>query len=191
MSKLTDFYSGVGPDSEGRMLEEILQWGDDRLEFAHDYIQWLFPLREPSNFNPDAPILTDEDIALWKANPVLSENMLRAFRVWLGFLGLEVEENEVTTVMSETCAIIGTRYTVQPAEWFNDHKVIWRYPNHNWLRITRVLRSMKSIGTWNLIAAADAFFKCLEQLHKEEGFVSEDSFMYWQEAWSITTKSQP
>lgn len=175
MSKLTDFYSGNGTDSEGRMLEEILQWGDDRLEFAHDYIQWLFPLREPSNFNPDAPILTDEDIALWQANPVLSENMLRAFRVYLHFLGLEYDE----------------LFTVKPAEWFADRRVIWRYPNHNWLRITRVISSLKAIGTPSLVIAADAFFECLTRLHKEDGYVSENSFTYWQEAWSTTTKLQP
>jgi hypothetical protein len=61
MSQLLDFYRGTQLDSSGRMLHEIWDWTDDDLEAIHDFIQWLFPLPEPSQFNPDAPLLTPED----------------------------------------------------------------------------------------------------------------------------------
>src|SRR6266571_4801991 len=41
------YYSG-GPDAGGRMLAEILAWNDERLEAVHDFIQWVFPTRQPS-----------------------------------------------------------------------------------------------------------------------------------------------
>lgn len=172
MSKLTDFYSGVGEDCEGRLLEDILQWGPARLEFGHTYIQWVFPLREFSNFNPDAPLLTDEDIQLFKANPVMQENLLRSFKVYLNFLGLEV--------------ILGDYHKVQKAPHFEEEcRGLFRQANHNWLRITRVITCLKTIGTPMLVDAADAFYLCLRKLHEEEGLVSENSFTYWTQACSI------
>lgn len=38
----------------------IVQKSDEWLAATHDYIQWLFPLPERSQFNPHAPILTNE-----------------------------------------------------------------------------------------------------------------------------------
>ena len=55
------FYSGA-EDSARRTLAEILQWDDDRLEMVHDYIQWVFPTRQPSGVNPLAPTVTDDTV---------------------------------------------------------------------------------------------------------------------------------
>src|SRR5262245_840829 len=71
MSRLVDFYRGAGTDTGGRQLAEIWAWGDDDLEAVHDFIQWLFPLPEPSRFNPDAPRLTEADIATFRGDPLL------------------------------------------------------------------------------------------------------------------------
>ena len=49
------FYGSGGTDHAGRTLEEILAWDDRHLEEVHDYIQWLFPLEEPSRANPCTP----------------------------------------------------------------------------------------------------------------------------------------
>lgn len=54
-----DFYLGTGTDHRGRTLWQIVQKSDAWIEETHDYIQWLFPLSEPSQFNPHAPILTE------------------------------------------------------------------------------------------------------------------------------------
>ena len=50
-SALITFYRGSGTDHAGRRIDEILSWDDAALESVHDYIQWLFPLDEPSRFN--------------------------------------------------------------------------------------------------------------------------------------------
>ncbi len=151
MSCLTDFYDG-GQDCEGRTLWYILAQNDSYLEFGHDWVQWLFPLPEPSNFNPDAPILTEDDIKLFYANPKLQENLRQSFNRFITFLGMD-----------------NGSY----------NKVIFSFPNHNWFRITRVLRSLSLLG---LKDEAQAFFMSLKHIHEKEGQVSDNSFSYWEEA---------
>jgi hypothetical protein len=50
-SKLINFYLGNECDHRGRNIIAIWQWNNEQLETVHDYIQWLFPLKEKSAFN--------------------------------------------------------------------------------------------------------------------------------------------
>ncbi len=59
---ITAFLEGEGPDAYGRTLFDVLAMDNAALERNHDFIQWLFPLREPSRAVPDAPVLTDADV---------------------------------------------------------------------------------------------------------------------------------
>lgn len=59
---ITAFLEGEGPDARGRTLFDVLAMDNGALEQTHDYIQWLFPLREPSGAVPDAPVLTDAEV---------------------------------------------------------------------------------------------------------------------------------
>jgi len=79
MSRLVAFYRGQGTDTEGRTLAEVWQWSDRRLEDVHDFIQWLFPLTEAGRFNPNAPLVTQEDIATFAGDEQLRTNLLRSF----------------------------------------------------------------------------------------------------------------
>lgn len=151
MSKITDFYEGIGKDCEDRSLWYILGQNDSYLEFSHDLIQWLFPLKESSNFNPDAPIITDEDVQLFHSNPKLQENLRHALARFKLFLGMNDG---------------------------NFNRSIFEFPNHNWLRITRCLKSLKLLG---LGKEADEFFRELTKIH-QQGYVSENSYSYWVEA---------
>lgn len=78
-ARLTGFLSGDSPDSEGRLLNDILRWPDERLERIHDFIQWMFPLTEPSPVNPQAPVLDAETIAEILAQPQLQANVRRSY----------------------------------------------------------------------------------------------------------------
>ena len=40
----------------------MLAFDDEQLEDVHDYVQWLFPVPEPSAAEPDSPVLTPADI---------------------------------------------------------------------------------------------------------------------------------
>ncbi|MEY4554995.1 MAG: hypothetical protein RL093_114 [Pseudomonadota bacterium] len=56
------FLEGEGTDARGRSVFDVLAMNDVALERTHDFIQWLFPLPEPSAAVPDSPVLTPGDI---------------------------------------------------------------------------------------------------------------------------------
>jgi hypothetical protein len=97
-TRVIGFYSGEEPDHRGRYLHEIQQWTDAQLEAVHDFIQWLFPLPEPSGFNAAAPILTRESIQEFRTGPELQQKLRVSFLRMMGFYGLEARSGEQITV---------------------------------------------------------------------------------------------
>lgn len=61
-SLIVSFLEGEGTDARGRTLFDVLAMNDVALEHTHDFIQWLFPLPEPSAAVPDSPVLTPDDV---------------------------------------------------------------------------------------------------------------------------------
>jgi hypothetical protein len=164
-SQLLDFYRREGTDSRGRRLEDIWTWGDDRLERVHNYIQWLFPLPEPSRFNAEAPLLREDDIAAFRDDPLLQANLRKSLARILTFLGLTWDENEQV--------VEGPNLAFRSGD-------VWAYPNHNWLRITRILRSLRLLG---LEKESEALYGRLEAFYRRGTFsISADTFQYWTEA---------
>ncbi|MFM7524703.1 MAG: opioid growth factor receptor-related protein [Betaproteobacteria bacterium] len=45
------FLEGSGTDTDSRRLSDIWQFDDDEIDYTHDFIQWMFPLREASGAN--------------------------------------------------------------------------------------------------------------------------------------------
>ncbi len=109
-SKVIGFYKGLSPDSEGRMLIDIQKWNFDKLEDIHDYIQWLFPLTKESCYNPNAPILSTEDIAEFKISETIRTNLIVSFDLLLSFYGFITEKNSsqiiITSQTSKTSTIL-------------------------------------------------------------------------------------
>lgn len=68
-SPLVEFYLGHSTAGVGWHADIVGRWTDEEWEMHHEFIQWLFPLKTPSAFNPDAPLLTDEDIEEFKNRP--------------------------------------------------------------------------------------------------------------------------
>ena len=77
-TRLAAFLTGDGRDHAGRTFEDVLAFDDGALERRHDFIQWLFPLPEPSLAVPGAPVLTPDDIAALKASPKAQARMRQA-----------------------------------------------------------------------------------------------------------------
>lgn len=138
-------------------IKDIWEWNFDKLEYNHDYIQYLFPLTEISMFNPEAPTLIEEDIQYFKDN--LRENLIISAKVFCNFLGITIDG--------------------QKADNFLERRFLFEKTNHNWLRITRMLKSLSILGCEDI---SKKIFSLLEYLHKQEGLVSGNSFKYWEEA---------
>ena len=169
--RLVSFYAGVTPDDSGRYLRDIHIWPDERLERTHDYIQWLFPLRDRSGFNATAPVLDHAAIAEFLGRPELCKKLHTSFVRMLLFYGFALKEGPPTRVVRTSS--------------FAERAQVWlSWSNHNHLRITRILKSLKLLG---LGEEADAFFACLQELYEEEAArerprISPETFRFWEEA---------
>jgi len=62
MSAIVDFLKGAGHDEAGRNVFQVVAMSDPQIETTHDFIQWLFPLDQPSGANRRAPVLTADDV---------------------------------------------------------------------------------------------------------------------------------
>jgi hypothetical protein len=129
VSAIVDFYSGMAKDHAGRKIEEIWMWNDEQLEDVHDYIQWLFPNREPSAFNPHAPLLTDDDVKAFRESSFLHARLLRSFERMCAFYCIGVAP----------CAYYGVKEG--PPYWWDSPRFA-----HNWLRMTRIMLCTGELG---------------------------------------------
>lgn len=109
MNDIIKFYLDYDEIREklGFTLDDVIHESDEWLEGCHNHIQWLFPLTEPSNFNPDAPLLTQEDIDCFQSSRLLQNRLITAIERMTLFY----------------------KYT----DWISPN-------NHNFLRITRILK---------------------------------------------------
>ena len=161
------FYAGQRPDHRGRLLSEIQSWDFDQLEDVHDFIQWLFPLPEPSPVNPAAPTLDRATIEEFRRRPDLQAALLASFRTMLAFYGFELGSE--------------TPPQIRRAPNFAERSANWLSPNnHNHLRITRILRALRLLG---LEAHAQAFFEALDAVYKEmPSRITATTYDFWQRA---------
>jgi Opioid growth factor receptor (OGFr) conserved region len=130
MDAIVEFYSGA-QDGEGRTLDAILAWDDDRLEAVHDYIQWVFPSRRPSAVNPFAPLVTSDTTRAFEHDPALRERLRAALARMLRFYGLRRRDHRIEI----------------DEEAFPARSRVWLTPgNHNHLRLTRIMDALSTLG---------------------------------------------
>lgn len=155
--ELLAFYGDdEGPNCSGYTLEQILAWDNDDWEEQHDFIQILFPTDEPSMFNADAPVLDAATIAAFRADPMLRHRLRKSFDRWLAFCGVARTDDGL--------------------DFDSPNPQVWKRQNHNWLRITRVLRSLRLLG---LPEEAQAFFALLNTIQSRIGTTT---WRYWERA---------
>jgi hypothetical protein len=163
------FYRLEGADARGRTLADIWSWDAARLEGVHDYIQWLFPLPEPSAFNPQAPLLTEATVEAFRADAHLRQRLLRSLTTMLGFYGLALASGP------------GGAPRIAPAADFTARSRDWLHAgNHNHLRLTRILTSLRLLG---LEDHGRALYACLAGIARDHPHaVSATTLAYWQRA---------
>lgn len=159
-SNVLQFLLGKGTDNRGRNLSDLWKKGNFFLETSHDYIQWMFPLNEASKHNSKAPVLTREEISVIRSNETIQENMLHSLDVMLRFYGLERDGKKIQR---------GKNFEKRRRWWLTKN-------NHNYLRITRILKSLKLCG---LDDYAWAFFEVLGDIYMKYPIISDKVFSYW------------
>jgi len=86
VTEIVSFLEGKAPDHRGRILAMLLQQTDHQAETTHDYIQWLFPLNEPSRSVNGVPVLTELEIDEIRQISLAQANLAKSARWFLGFL---------------------------------------------------------------------------------------------------------
>jgi hypothetical protein len=166
---LLRFYRLEGPDARGRMLTDIWTWDAGRLEGVHDYIQWLFPLPEASAFNAQAPILTPAAIDAFRGDAVLRGRLRRSLTLMLDFYGL-----------AESSSAEGRPHIGLAADFAAKLRGWLRPGDHNHLRLTRILTSLRLLG---LADHSVALYACLAALARDHPHaVSTTTLGYWRRA---------
>ena len=165
--RLKRFFGG-STDDEGRTFEEIAGWDDGRLEMVHDYIQWLFPLPERSGANPSAPVLDAESIAAIRGDAEMQGRLRAGFERMLAFYGFALEGDAL---------VEGSRFAASSRNWLHAG-------NHNHLRLTRMLRSLRVLG---LEREAMLLWDALRALYERERAagrrtIAAETFAFWKRA---------
>ncbi|XP_039202638.1 opioid growth factor receptor-like protein 1 isoform X1 [Crotalus tigris] len=128
------FYKNKIPfKPDGVYIEEVLnKWKGDyeKLEHNHTYIQWLFPLRE-QGLNFYAKELTTCEIEEFKKTKEAIRRFLLAYKMMLEFFGIKLIDK--------------TGNVVRAANWQERFQHL-NESQHNYLRITRILKSLGELG---------------------------------------------
>ncbi|VTT99319.1 opioid growth factor receptor conserved region : Opioid growth factor receptor (OGFr) conserved region OS=Nostoc punctiforme (strain ATCC 29133 / PCC 73102) GN=Npun_F4273 PE=4 SV=1: OGFr_N [Gemmataceae bacterium] len=155
------FYRGEAHNLRGHSFQAVLDWPDDTWEQVHDFIQWVFPNDKPSAYNPTAPLLTPAIIAGWPSDPLLSANLDAAFARWLRFVSVERDPSGAFCFAE------------------SPNLGVWAHPNHNWLRITRVLTCLRLLGRRE---DARHLLEFLEGVAARRFAISQDTLSHWRAA---------
>ena len=153
MSDLIGFYRDGLPNSSGNTLDEILNWDDKQWEGCHDFIQWIFPLMEPSKFNPNAPLLDDNTIRVFKNSVPIMLNISRVLHRAKKFFQIRPD---------------------QRPDWFEDK-------NHNLLRITRLITFLLHIGQHNDAEYLYMWLDRIDYLYPDN--IPDVTWFYWRKAF--------
>jgi hypothetical protein len=167
--EIVKFYRGGGRNGAGRTIDQIWAFSAPQLELTHDFIQWLFPLRDRSAFVPGAPTLTDATVAAFRESDELRAGLGRSLDVMLAFYGLRRDVDASGDVSIEPAREL----SIRGPQW-------WTAGNHNHRRLTRIISSLSILG---LEPEARALEACLERIRRQNDTgISDETARYWARA---------
>jgi len=173
-----DFFSGGQiprrrGDCSGMTQIEILSLSNQELEQRHNFIQWLFPLKKASKSQPLAPITTDKAIALCsRQNPDFKARMRANFILMIRFYGGSFSQKTKQSPIT-----LNRIKKIAEMHWLTEN-------NHNYLRITRIITSLKIHGLTNEATLFHRFIKNIatEKNRLAPGTVSDRTLRIWEHA---------
>ena len=153
-----NFFLGLALDSNRRSIHKILAFNEQEIENTHDFIQYIFPTIEKSNYNPNAPLISENLRRLFSENEVAQENFCKTCRLFLHFCGFRCAKSTELFVPK-----LGGSFLSRPG--------------HNLLRITRVLNSLNQIGKES---CSRKIFSQIEAFNNAyPGDIPKDTYIIW------------
>lgn len=162
------FYEGRKKNQVGMSIDDVRGMNNEELETDHHYIQWIFPDTEKSMAVLTSPVLSQLDIDTFLENAELQITMLEMFAKMLTFYGfrLEIGGREMRK---------GYNFEERAKEWITPR-------NHNFLRLTRIMRSMSLLGQKEL---AKTLHNGLCEIYEDEKYkktIGPITKEYWDES---------
>jgi hypothetical protein len=108
----------------------------DKLEIKHDYIQWLFPIRE-SGLNGRAQSITKHEADTFRKDPVLQDGIVKSYELILDFFGIMLLSPKTGKLARDPNVWSGRSHNLNTSP-------------HNYLRITRIMKSLGIVGLEHL-----------------------------------------
>ena len=163
----------TGKTHLGEGIETIWKYNDHEMEDKHEFIQWLFPTNESSRRNEHGlPVLTHNEIETFKSCNTCKENLKKSLGMMLTYYGLT--RTNYNTISRD----IG-RWDTRRNQWFKPN-------NHNFDRISRIIRSLGLLGLTN---ERDLLYACVTDLQQYYPSITGDSYKYWTAAYFLQPSS--
>lgn len=143
-----------GKDPEGRAIDDMIKFNDEQTEACHNHIQYMFPLHEKSLHAIVSPVISNTTRLILESSPLARKNMKKCLARFRQFLGIDPKDEKKQV-------------------WWCNHG------NHNLLRITRVIRSLRLFG---MEMDAHAFYTEVLAIASKCGFNEEKTLWFWERA---------
>lgn len=171
------FCLGIFKDSQNRLLEDILNFDNNKKESEHNYIQWLFPISTIGMGDSEPRTFTLQTYNILKVNPKLfnavQEGLRKSFYSMFNFWGQNLEKKN-------------DKYEISKINQELENS--WIINTHNYLRMNRILQCLR---LFNLHKERDAVFNYLESVVsslKHKNISLEKSFdNFWQIEYKLPT----
>jgi hypothetical protein len=161
--KIIQFYKNEISNEEGYYFDQVMKFNKTELERFHCFIQYLFPLLEPSEKVRTAPIITQEEIDIFKSDHLIRTKLKKAFFKMLDFYRLSYCKNGKSIEIKKEVELL---WWVKPYD-------------HNLLRMTRMLKSMKLLGYFDYSLS---LFEVLKEYKNHHNEFIKKSYLFWENA---------
>lgn len=135
----------------------------DMLEYRHDFIQFLFPIREPGMSRADP--LTQDEAEIFSNDDDMQKRLIKSYELMLDFYGCKLVDEKTGKI--------------KRSENYKERYRNLNYSGHNYLRITRIL---KCLGICGLEHLKKPFIKhFIKELYKKKELrnIKDSLFSFW------------
>ena len=178
---LVEFFRGNIAGPPKLTIHECLHMSDTQLEARHDYIQWIFPSPRPSDFNSRAPVFDATTAELFRNDSRLTDTLKECLLRMLQFYSMEFKHTTTHTGESSSSS-----NTIVLSSAFRSKKknkkglILCSHSKfHNFLRLTRILLSLKTAG---LVSEALALHRVLVEDLPQHTDVPDTTIRFWNDA---------
>lgn len=173
-----NFLLGHGTDGNGRTIQDYFNFSKERWEECHDHIQWAFPTDIPSAFNANAPIIDREELDVWlvSASAAYDDDESQDYETLRGNL---------RELLKRYYNSIGFKIGSSVDTSFNN---IFDGPNnHNFRRITRVLRCTFLFGSYGAVQELKyyLFTHGMQAAARHSCLIHPETVWHWYNAASV------